>query len=212
MGKEIIRFHCLYWPAMLQAAGVPIPTRVFAHGWLTKGNKKLSKTTGNIIDPDALIDRYGVDAFRYFFLREGSFGQDWDFTDEAFVKRFNSDLANDLGNLASRALTMAAKYGEGPGPAPAAVAGRHRRRDRGPLPVREGGLGRHGHGHDRVRLPALRGAGLRGRAVAALGLDRPAQPADRGAGAVEDGRGPRPAARHSPPSSTGCWRRSGSSR
>ena len=113
VGKEIIRFHCLYWPAMLHAAGVPIPTRVFAHGWLTKGNKKLSKTTGNTIDPDALIDRYGADAFRYFFLREGSFGQDWDFTEEAFVKRYNSDLANDLGNLASRALTMAAKYGEG---------------------------------------------------------------------------------------------------
>ena len=112
VGKEIIRFHCLYWPAMLHAAGVPVPTRVFAHGWLTKGNKKLSKTTGNIIDPDALIDRFGADAFRYFFLREGSFGQDWDYTDEAFVARFNSDLANDFGNLVSRALTMAARYGE----------------------------------------------------------------------------------------------------
>ena len=113
VGKEIIRFHCLYWPAMLRAAGVPAPTRVFAHGWLTKGGKKLSKTTGNTIDPDALIDRYGTDAFRYFFLREGSFGQDWDFTDEAFVKRYNSDLANDFGNLVSRALTMAARYCDG---------------------------------------------------------------------------------------------------
>jgi methionyl-tRNA synthetase len=113
VGKEIIRFHCLYWPAMLHAAGVPAPTRVFAHGWLTKGGKKLSKTTGNTIDPDALIDRYGVDAFRYFFLREGSFGQDWDFTDDAFVKRYNSDLANDFGNLVSRALTMSARYCEG---------------------------------------------------------------------------------------------------
>jgi methionyl-tRNA synthetase len=113
VGKEIIRFHCLYWPAMLKAAGVPAPTRVFAHGWLTKGGRKLSKTTGNVIDPDALIDRYGADAFRYFFLREGSFGQDWDFTDDAFVRRFNSDLANDFGNLASRALTMAAKYCDG---------------------------------------------------------------------------------------------------
>ena len=113
VGKEIIRFHCLYWPAMLRAAGVPAPTRVFAHGWLTKGGKKLSKTTGNTIDPDALIDRYGTDAFRYFFLREGSFGQDWDFTDDALVKRYNSDLANDFGNLVSRALTMGARYCDG---------------------------------------------------------------------------------------------------
>ena len=91
----------------------PSPTRVFAHGWLTKDGKKLSKTTGNVIDPDALIDRYGADAVRYFFLREGSFGQDWDFTDEAFVERYNSDLANDLGNLVSRALTMVAQYCDG---------------------------------------------------------------------------------------------------
>jgi methionyl-tRNA synthetase len=113
IGKEIIRFHCLYWPAMLKAAGVPPPNRLFAHGWLTKGGKKLSKTTGNIIDTDELIGRYGVDPVRYFFLREGSFGQDWDFTDAAFLGRYNADLANDLGNLASRALTMAAKYCDG---------------------------------------------------------------------------------------------------
>jgi len=113
VGKEIVRFHCLYWPAMLHAAGLPVPTRVFAHGWLTRDGRKLSKTTGNTIDPDSLIAQFGVDAFRYFFLREGSFGQDWDYTDEAMVKRYNSDLANDLGNLVSRALTMAARYGEG---------------------------------------------------------------------------------------------------
>ena len=89
IGKEIIRFHCLYWPAMLKAADLPIPTRIFAHGWMTKGGRKLSKTTGNTIDTDALLDRYGVDSVRYFFLREGSFGQDWDFTDAAFVKRYN---------------------------------------------------------------------------------------------------------------------------
>jgi methionyl-tRNA synthetase len=113
VGKEIIRFHCIVWPSMLQAAGLPVPTRVFAHGWLTRDGKKLSKTTGNTIDPDALIAKHGVDAFRYFFLREGSFGQDWDYTDTAMVKRYNSDLANDLGNLVSRALTMAARYGAG---------------------------------------------------------------------------------------------------
>ena len=117
VGKEIIRFHCLYWPAMLKAAGLPVPTRLFAHGHLTKNGKKLSKTTGNMIDPEALLAQWGPDAFRYFFLREGSFGQDWDFTDAAMVKRYNSDLANDLGNLVSRALTMATRYGEGKIPA-----------------------------------------------------------------------------------------------
>jgi len=113
LGKDIIRFHCLYWPAILHAAGVPVPTREFAQGWMTKDGKKLSKTTGNVIVTDTLIDRLGVDAVRYFLLREGSYGQDWDFTDKAFVGRYNSDLANDLGNLVSRALTMVGRYCEG---------------------------------------------------------------------------------------------------
>jgi methionyl-tRNA synthetase len=117
MGKEIIRFHCLYWPAMLHAAGLPVPSRIFAHGHLTKDGKKLSKSTGNVIDPEALVAQWGPDPVRYFLLREGSFGQDWDFTESAFVGRYNSDLANDLGNLGSRTLTMVRNYCGGTIPA-----------------------------------------------------------------------------------------------
>jgi methionyl-tRNA synthetase len=113
IGKDIIRFHCLYWPAILYAAGVPVPTREFGQGFITRDGRRLSKTTGNVIDPVALVERLGPDAARYFVLREAAYGSDWDFTDAAFVARYNADLANDLGNLVSRALTMVARYCDG---------------------------------------------------------------------------------------------------
>jgi methionyl-tRNA synthetase len=126
LGKDIIRFHCLYWPAILHAAGLLPPSREFAQGFITKDGRKLSKTTGNVIDPVALVEQLGPDAARYFLLREAPYGADWDFTDSAFVTRYNADLANDLGNLVSRALTMAARYGDGkvpPRPAAGGAAG-----------------------------------------------------------------------------------------
>ncbi|RKY05511.1 methionine--tRNA ligase [Candidatus Poribacteria bacterium] len=110
IGKEILRFHAIMWPAMLMSAGLPLPRRIFAHGWLTKEGKKLSKTTGNIIDIDGLVERFGVDPVRYFFLREFSFGKDGDYTDQAFITRYNADLANDLGNLLNRTLGLARKH------------------------------------------------------------------------------------------------------
>lgn len=106
IGKEILWFHAIIWPVMLMAVGLPLPNQIFGHGWLTKNNKKISKTTGNVIDPNQLIDEFGTDAVRYFFMREYTFGSDGDFTRESFIHRINSDLANDLGNLLNRTLSM----------------------------------------------------------------------------------------------------------
>lgn len=110
VGKEIIRFHCIIWPALLVSAGLPLPRHVFAHGWLTKDGKKISKTTGNVIDPLALLSEFGSDAVRYYFLRSIPFGQDGDFTRESFVARYNADLANDFGNLVQRTTTLASRH------------------------------------------------------------------------------------------------------
>jgi methionyl-tRNA synthetase len=106
MGKDILRFHAVYWPAFLLSAGLPLPTTVWAHGWWLRDSKKMSKSVGNVVRPDDLVARFGPDALRYYLLREMVFGQDASFSDEAFVDRFNSDLANDLGNTASRVVTL----------------------------------------------------------------------------------------------------------
>ncbi|WP_298245508.1 methionine--tRNA ligase [uncultured Bradyrhizobium sp.] len=109
IGKDIIRFHAVYWPAFLISAGIPLPKRVYAHGFLFNRGEKMSKSVGNVVDPFNLADQYGVDQMRYFFLREVPFGQDGNYNHEAIVARINADLANDLGNLAQRSLSMIAK-------------------------------------------------------------------------------------------------------
>lgn len=110
IGKDIVRFHAVYWPAFLMSAGLPLPKQVFGHGFvLAKGGEKMSKSAGNVVDPMAIVATYGVDPFRYFLLREISFGQDGSFSHEALVTRCNADLANNFGNLAQRSLSMIAK-------------------------------------------------------------------------------------------------------
>ena len=109
IGKDIVRFHAVYWPAFLMSAGIDLPKRVFAHGFLFNRGEKMSKSVGNVVDPFALVEKYGLDAMRYYFLREVSFGQDGSYNHEAIVNRINADLANDLGNLAQRSLSMVAK-------------------------------------------------------------------------------------------------------
>src|SRR3954465_3087081 len=122
IGKDIVRFHAVYWPAFLMSAGVDVPRRIFSHGFLFNRGEKMSKSVGNVIDPIALVDAYGVDQLRYFFLREVPFGQDGNYSLEAIVNRINADLANDLGNLAQRSLSMIARQLNGVLPKPAAFS------------------------------------------------------------------------------------------
>ncbi len=122
IGKDIVRFHAVYWPAFLMSAGLPVPHRVFAHGFLFNRGEKMSKSVGNVIDPFDLVKAYGVDPLRYFFLREVAFGQDGSYSHEAIVNRINADLANDLGNLAQRSLSMIYKNCAGAIPEPGALS------------------------------------------------------------------------------------------
>lgn len=113
VGKDIVRFHTIYWPAMLLAAGLPTARRVFAHGWWTNEGQKISKSLGNVIDPVALVEEYGLDPVRYFLLREVPFGQDGDFARKALANRLNGELADALGNLANRTLSLIQRNCEG---------------------------------------------------------------------------------------------------
>ena len=122
IGKDIVRFHAVYWPAFLMSAGIAVPRRIFSHGFLFNRGEKMSKSVGNVIDPFALVEAYGVDPLRYFFLREVPFGQDGNYSHEVIVARINADLANDLGNLAQRSLTMVARNFSGVLPKPSAFS------------------------------------------------------------------------------------------
>jgi methionyl-tRNA synthetase len=124
IGKEIVRFHCVYWPAFLMAAGLALPKAIVAHGWLLFEESKMSKSRGNIVHTETILDVLGADALRYFLLREVVFGQDGSFSFDALVQRYNSDLANGLGNLASRTLTMINRYFKGEVPYPSHAAGK----------------------------------------------------------------------------------------
>jgi methionyl-tRNA synthetase len=123
IGKDILTTHAIYWSAMLMALGMPLPKNIFAHGWWTVEGRKMSKSFGNVVDPREVVDKFGADPFRYFLFREVPFGLDGDFSENALIKRFNTDLANDLGNLLSRTLSMIEKYFGGVVPEPSLHTG-----------------------------------------------------------------------------------------
>ena len=151
VGKEILRFHAVYWPAFLMAAGLPIPHTIFAHGWLLFEEDKMSKSRGNIVQTEPIREVLGTDALRYFLLREIPFGQDGNFSYDALVSRYNSDLANDFGNLVSRTLTMIGRYFDGKMPYPSALAQRSEQ-DRQILAISERTISRYRACFDRFEF------------------------------------------------------------
>ena len=181
IGKDITRFHTVYWPAFLLSAGLPLPKRVFGHGFLFNRGEKMSKSVGNVIDPFALADAYGVDQLRYFLLREVPFGQDGNYSHEAIVNRINADLANDLGNLAQRSLSMIARNCDGVVPEPGRADGR---RSRDPVGRgRAAGQGEGGHA-------GLRPARHPGRDLGRRRRSEPLLRRRRALGAPQDRPGP----------------------
>ncbi len=184
IGKDIIRFHAVYWPAFLMSAGIPVQKRVYAHGFLFNRGEKMSKSVGNVVDPFNLADQYGVDQVRYFFLREVPFGQDGSYNHEAIVARINADLANDLGNLAQRSLSMIAKQYQGVLPEP----GEFSEADSGILAQADGmiALARTAMATQQILSGAQRG----------LGRGGGSQPLFRGRSAVGAGENRSRASRH----------------
>ena len=176
IGKDIIRFHAVYWPAFLMSAGIPVQKRVYAHGFLFNRGEKMSKSVGNVVDPFNLADQYGVDQMRYFFLREVPFGQDGNYNHEAIVARINADLANDLGNLAQRSLSMIAKQLGGVLPEP----GEFTDNDKAILAQADAMLAASRDGDGDAADPSMAERGL--------GRGRRSQPLFRGRGAVGAGQ------------------------
>ena len=201
IGKDIIRFHTVYWPAFLMSAGIELPRKVFVHGFLLNRGEKMSKSVGNVVDPHrTLIDTFGVDQVRYFFLREVPFGQDGSYSEDAIIGRINADLANELGNLAQRSLSMVAKNLDGIVPEPSEFTAD----DKALLDAADGLLDRvRGHYDATAMHLALRGD--------LVGARRGQQVLLR-AGAVGAAQDRRPRERGSAPCCTRRWRRCGSPR